>query len=73
VSATGSTLTLSGTGGPAYFNYTILASADVTQPLTSWTQVGTGNFKADGSFAVSLPIDSNTPQQFYTIHYLSPQ
>jgi autotransporter-associated beta strand protein len=73
VSATGSTLTLSGTGGPAYFNYTILASADVTQPLTSWTQVGTGNFKADGSFVINLPIDSNTPQQFYTIHYLSPQ
>lgn len=72
VSVTGTNLTVSGTGGPGYLNYTVYGSSDVTLPLVSWIPVGTGVFKADGSFSITTSVDPAQPQQFYQVQYFAP-
>jgi hypothetical protein len=72
VSVVGTNLVLSGTGGPAYLGYTVYASPDVSIPLISWSPAGTGNFKGDGSFVFTIPIDTAGPQQFYAVQYTTP-
>lgn len=71
-SVAGTDLTLSGTGGPAYLSYTVYASSDVSLPLASWIAVGTGNFKGDGSFVLTIPFDTSGFQQFYAVQYTGP-
>ena len=71
-SVVGTNLTLSGTGGPAFIGYTVFASSDLSLPLVSWSPVGTGNFKGDGSFVFTTPIDTSGPQQFYAVQYTAP-
>jgi hypothetical protein len=72
VSAAGSELTLSGTGGAAYLTYTVSASSDLSLPVASWPPVGTGTFKADGSFVFNTTIDTNGVPQFYAVQFMSP-
>jgi autotransporter-associated beta strand protein len=72
VSVTGTNLTLSGTGGPAFFSYTVFASSDLSVPLISWSPVGTGSFKGDGSFVFTTPINPSGPPQFYSVQYMAP-
>jgi autotransporter-associated beta strand protein len=73
VAVNGSQLTISGTGGPAYFSYVVLASSDVSLPLASWSQVGTGNFHADGSYALTIPGGTAGTDQFFAVRYAAPQ
>ena len=72
VTAAGSGLTLSGSGGPAYLTYTVSASSDLSLPAASWTPVGTGTFKSDGSFVFNTSIDTNGVPQFYAVQFISP-
>ena len=72
-SIVGTNLTLGGTGGPPYLSYTVYASSDPSLPLASWSSIGTGIFKGDGSFVFTTPIDtSSSPQQFYAVQYTTP-
>jgi hypothetical protein len=73
VSVTGTNLTFGGTGGAPFYTYNVLATADLTQPLVAWSQIGTGTFAADGTFVLNLGIDPVTfPQLFYTIQFVAP-
>jgi autotransporter-associated beta strand protein len=71
-SVVGANFTLSGTGGPAYLNYTVYASSDLSQSLINWSPIGTGNFKGDGSFAFTVDISAVGPYQFYAVQYMTP-
>jgi hypothetical protein len=71
-STAGSNLTLTGSGGPPYLDYTVSTSYDLSVPLISWTPIGMGNFTGDGSFAFTTMIDTNGPPQYYTVQYLAP-
>ena len=72
VSAAGFDLTLSGIGGAPYLGYTVYASSDLSLPLASWSPIGTGTFKADGSFVFTTSVETSGPQQFYAVQYLTP-
>lgn len=67
VSLTGTTLLFSGGGGAANYPFSILASPDLTVPLTNWNVIGTGAFDANGNFIFSNGEDPQSAQQFYQI------
>jgi autotransporter-associated beta strand protein len=64
---TGGNLEMSGTGGTPGATFYVLGSANVASPLNTWTPVLTNSFDAGGNFSISLPVDSGTPQRFYTL------
>jgi len=63
----GNTLTLSGSGGYPGSAFRVLRSADITVPLASWTEAGTGTFDSNGNFSVDITINPAEPQLFYAI------
>ena len=67
ISLTGTSLLLSGSGGAANYPFTIVASPDLSVPLTNWSVVGTGAFDANGNFSFSNSIDPEAAQEFYDI------
>jgi hypothetical protein len=71
-SLVGTDVVLRGVGGPPYIGYSVYVSSDVNNPLSWWSFVGTGNFKGDGSFVYTIPIDPNGPPQFYSVQYTTP-
>ncbi len=63
----GTNLALSGSGGAAGYDYSVLSSTNLVTPPGSWTLVGTGNFDGTGGFIFTNSIDPQAPQQFYEI------
>jgi hypothetical protein len=61
--AGGFQLTLS---GPANQTYQVLASDDLTVPMSAWTVVGSGTFSGTNDFFTDSGA-TNSVQQFYTI------
>jgi hypothetical protein len=63
----GGSLVFSGTNGLAGSAFQVLASTNVALPLSSWTQVGSGNFDGAGNFSVTNTIQANEPQRFFLL------
>ena len=63
----GGNLILSGTGGASGSPYSVLTTTNLTLPLTSWTQVATGNYNGTGSFTNTIAIVPGVPHSFYVI------
>lgn len=63
----GTYLVISGTNGVSGGTYQLLSSTNAATPLASWTEVGSGNFDASGSFSVADTINPNEPQRFYLL------
>ena len=63
----GSNLVLSGKGGSNNAAYFVLASANITTPLTNWQPVATNSFNASGNFIVTNPGSVGLPQQFFRL------
>jgi autotransporter-associated beta strand protein len=63
----GNDLILSGTGGAANGTYYILASTNITVPLTNWTVLVTNTFDASGGFSFTNAVNPGSPQQFFTL------
>ena len=63
----GNTLTISGVNGFVNGPFHVLASADVTAPLSTWTAIGSGVFGPTGSFSFNTTIDPTKPQQFFVV------
>jgi autotransporter-associated beta strand protein len=63
----GNTVLVSGINGFANGPFHVLASTDVTAPVSSWTSVGTGIFGPTGDFSFDAAIDPAKPQQFFIV------
>jgi hypothetical protein len=60
-------LILNGTGGTPTWTYYLLASTNVSLPLSSWSAVQTGFFDGAGNFQLTNGTDPTLPQRFYIL------
>jgi hypothetical protein len=60
-------LNFTGTGGNAGSTFDVLASSDITAPLSAWTVAETRQFDATGAFSFIMPVDRNTPSRFFVL------
>jgi len=67
VTVSGTNLTLSGYGGAAGYNYSVLSATNLLTPPGGWTLDGAGNFDGSGGFIFTNTINLQAPQQFYEI------
>jgi autotransporter-associated beta strand protein len=67
VTASGGSITISGTGGAQGSSYVVLASTNVALPLVNWSPVLTNTFGAGGTFSSTLAIDTNAPVTFFSL------
>ncbi len=65
ITVTETNLTLSGFNGAAGAGFSVIASTNLALALASWSLIGTGNFDGSGNFALTSPLPSNRPQQFF--------
>ncbi len=63
----GNTLTISGVNGFANGPFHVLATTDVTTPLSTWTSIGSGIFGPTGAFSFNTTMDPAKPQQFFVV------
>ena len=67
VSLVGTNLVMSGYNGYNGGGYYVLATTNVTLPLSSWKPVFTNTFASGGLFSVTNPIVPGTPAKYYTL------
>ena len=67
VNTAGNTVSISGTNGPPNVTYRVVTSTDLTVPISTWSQVGTGTFSNSGSFTFSGAINPADSQRFYAV------
>ncbi len=67
VSLAGTNLVLSGSGGAAGYNYSVLATTNLIMPLANWSLISTDYFDSSGNFIFSNGINPQSFQQFYEI------
>jgi hypothetical protein len=65
-SVSGGNLILTGSGGTAFADYTLLSATNLTPPV-NWTTNTTGNLDNTGSFSNGIPITPTPPQQFFRV------
>jgi len=61
----GGDLVFGGTGGSAGGTYYVLASTNVTAPMSNWVRLATNTFGVGGSFSATNPVTGT--QQFFRI------
>ncbi|HUA66113.1 MAG TPA: hypothetical protein VME24_09710 [Alphaproteobacteria bacterium] len=67
VSLVGTNLVFSGYNGYNGGGYYVLATTNITLPLSSWKSVFTNTFASGGLFSVTNPIVPGAPVKFYTL------
>jgi autotransporter-associated beta strand protein len=67
ISVSGSTISISGSGGAAFSNYYVLVSTNVTLPLGSWTSIATNQFDSLGNFNFTDAANPTVRQRFYAV------
>ncbi|MGH7954204.1 MAG: autotransporter-associated beta strand repeat-containing protein, partial [Limisphaerales bacterium] len=60
-------ITINATGGVPGSPVSVLTSTNVALPLSSWTQVYSGNFDGSGNLSTTISADPSQPQQFYIL------
>jgi len=60
-------LTLACGGGTSGDAYRVLSSTNLTLPLSNWSQVSSGTFRAGGVSSATLPFTAAGPGRFYVI------
>ena len=63
----GNQFTFSGGGGTPGWDYYVLASTNMTLPLSQWPRIRTNQFDASGNFSVTNPVITGWPWQFYLL------
>jgi hypothetical protein len=63
----GTNLIFSGTSGAAGWTYYVLASTNLSLPLSGWIAVATNNFDGAGNFSFTNAVVPGSPRQFYAI------
>ena len=66
VAASGS-LMLTGTGGTPGWNYYVLATTNLTLPISQWERLATNSFDLSGGFAFTNAIAPDRAQQFLRV------
>jgi autotransporter-associated beta strand protein len=64
---TGGNLILLGSNGTINGTYYLLASTNVSLPLTNWTVLSTNTFDPSGAFSNSVLLNPSLPQSFFLI------
>jgi hypothetical protein len=64
VSLSGTTLSVSGTGGIPNGQYVLLTSTNISEALSSWTKLATNSFTLSGAFSTSVLNATNIQQYF---------
>jgi hypothetical protein len=67
INLSGTSLIITGTGGPPNTTYAVLTSTNVALPVSNWTSVATNQFGAGGEFSFTNSIAPGTPPRFYRI------
>jgi len=67
ISLAGSNLVLSGSGGAAGYGFSILASTNLTIPVTNWPVTGMGVCDSNGNFIVTNSLNMTNLRQFYLV------
>ena len=67
VSLSGNNFVFAGTGGVAGTNFYVLASTNISLPLSNWTRLLTNQFDNSGNFNVTNALDTSSPQNFYKL------
>ena len=68
----GGAFILSGVGGTNSGTYFVLASSNLSTPLSLWAPVATNQFDTQGGFIFTNLAPTNAPQQFYILRRQSP-
>jgi hypothetical protein len=63
----GSSFVMGGTGGVTNGTYYVLASSNLTAPITSWTRIATNPFDSAGRFSYTNNPAPGTPRLFYLV------
>jgi hypothetical protein len=63
----GSSITLSGTGGAAGGGYRVLSSTNIATALAEWTVVASDVFSVGGTFSSTIGVSSGVPEKYFTI------
>lgn len=67
INFSGTNLILSGTNGVPTWTYYLLASTNVSLPLSNWSAVQTGFFDGSGNFVLTNGTDPALSRQFYIL------
>ncbi len=67
VAVSGGKLILTGNGGTAGGNYTVLTSTNVATPVAGWTTNVSGTLDGSGAFSNAIPISVSEPLRFFRI------
>ncbi len=67
ISVSGTTLTLSGSGGTINGSYHVFSSTNAAAKLSTWTSVGTGSFDNTGHFNFTGTVNPAEKQRFYIL------
>ncbi len=67
IALSGTNLVWGGSGGAAAAGFSVLASTNLTAPLTNWAVVATGTFDANGNFILTNDLSPSRAQQFFTL------
>lgn len=60
-------LVMAGTAGAPTWTYYLLASTNISSPLSNWSAVQTGAFDAFGNFQITNGEDPTIPQNFFIL------
>jgi fibronectin-binding autotransporter adhesin len=63
----GTNIVFRGTNGSLGGNYYVLASTNVTLPLSNWTRIATNAFESNGNFSSTNGMDPAKPELFYIL------
>ena len=67
VSQSATTMTVSGSHGPALRTYLVVGSSDPLRPRDLWNPVATNTFDIDGNFSFTLPIQETVVRRVFTL------
>jgi hypothetical protein len=63
----GTNLVISGVNGFANAPFYVVATTNVTLPLTDWTRLSTNVFDGNGNFNVTSAVNASLPTQFFRV------
>jgi len=67
ITVSGTNIIVSGSNGPPNAFYAVLASTNVTLPLSNWVSLVTNQFDSSGNFSFTNAVLPGEPQRYFRI------